>query len=121
MLILRIPADKLQTNLEKRSFFDHLTASMKYSQQLAVNQSHSTTIYFDLESNSIIFRNIPAEMGNSRLILPDNLELMTNYTIRYLPNGRINQFRTINFYDNYNNKQIKLVLQLGNGQFEIQE
>lgn len=115
-----MPRNNLQNSIEHRFFFDQLTAGLKFSQQLAISQSHSTTVYFDPPSNSIIFRNIPSDLGNYPLTLPENLQLMTNYNFRYLPNGRISRFRTITFYDLQDEKQIKLVLQLGNGQFEIQ-
>ena len=101
-----------QAPLEERIFFEQLKNEMNYAQEVAILQNMIVEVQFKESGNGIVF-------GNRILEVPHNWRVGTDFTFRYLPNGRVNGFKAIYFEQTETGQQRQLVMQLGSGKFEI--
>lgn len=113
VLMVRIPYARWQDSVESRMFFDQLEAQLNLTQQDAITYRQTQTIRFDARQQSIRF-------PNKILTLPQNWNLSSNYSFYYLPNGRVDQFRTVTIHHS-SGKRMAIVFQLGSGKFEFKE
>lgn len=106
------PMSSFQAPLEERIFFEQLKNEMNYAQEVAILQNMIVEVQFKESGNGIVF-------GNRILEVPHNWRVGTDFTFRYLPNGRVNGFKAIYFEQTETGQQRQLVMQLGSGKFEI--
>lgn len=114
------PTIDMTKGFESRIFFEEMLSQLKLGQQQAVTQNINVAVNFSVGTQSYFIQ----DLSNNRLLyqksLPEHLELKDSRRFVYSSQGSISQFDTIRFEVVQSGEIIKLVFQLGNGQFELQ-
>lgn len=112
LMYVNIPMRSWQSQVEGRLFFDRLSQSLEFQQELAITRGQSQHVIFDAQRGAIIF-------PDQSLLLPEPWYFARSFSFTYLANGRVTNFSTVTFRQ-AQGPSIRLVFQLGSGKFEFQ-
>ncbi|MGE8204500.1 competence type IV pilus minor pilin ComGD [Heyndrickxia sp. NPDC080065] len=122
MFIGSISVKKLSASIERNNFITQLESDLYYAQSYAMNRHESVLVQFYPYYNQYL---AVSKNNNKTLFdrkLPVSIEMLnggtfTSYMI--LPDGNISKFGTLKF--KWNQKDIKLVFNIGRGRFRIEQ
>lgn len=112
LLLVRLPVQEFQNDLESRLFFERLEAQLNLTQQEAIVHRRAQKVFFDAGHQEV-------KLAHQVLPFPLGWSIKQNFIFYYLANGRINQFKTVSFFHT-DGRIVRVVFQLGSGKFEIQ-
>ncbi|MGY4105636.1 hypothetical protein ACWOA0_08485 [Ignavigranum ruoffiae] len=110
-----------QFKLESRAYLQELVQTINYYKEKSVLENTNYLIDFDAEAEVITVMNQDEQEILLKHTLPDTWDLKNNLRLSYLADGRISDFRAVNFYQSQTDQAFALRFQLGSGIFTIEE
>lgn len=115
-----VSIQKFYQKVEKNLFFDQLQTDIYYAKAKAINQKSSVILEFFPQLNKYEIYNFQDERGLVREF-PESVQIKrTNLQrIYFRETGTISSFGTVTF--EYEGKEIKLIFNIGQGRFYVEE
>lgn len=114
-----LPIQKLGQSYLEKSFKDQLASQLYQAQDKAIIDQAAVLVQF-VKQGPVRFKQTKTRQVFAQVWPPQGWTLNSSASFYYLPDGRINQFQTINFQKT-DGQLVSLVFQLGSGQFVFKE
>ena len=119
LLFVYQPRKDWQREISTRQFFDELSHALHYAQEVAIVSGYAVHVRFRATENVIQIIYPPEVTDSKMIILPENLDLRSNWQFYYDRHGRVNTFGRVTILESGTNKRYEVVFQLGSGKFDI--